>query len=131
MPGAYTVAYIYQDYDGIALYIYNGNRNDHHGDYERRVYRTATTIDQVSSAHYEVGYPYRMDAQGFYQAHTEVNYPDIMNAQGFYQAPTYDITIWWRVVKSWLVGGPVKRAVIAIALAYIPKKATRRLRALR
>ena len=115
MPGAYTVAYIFQDYDGYAAYLYNGNRDDHHGDYEHRVYQNATTINHVFNGNYEIGLPYTMNDDGFFAAEHGHNY--FPNAQ----APA-----WWRVFKSWLVGPRVRRAMLAIALAYFFKKALKR-----
>ena len=117
MPGAYKVAYIFPSYEGYAAYIYQGQRDDHQGQYEQRVYRNATRMDHVFSANYEIGYPYTLNEEGFFP--TAHGHGFIPNAQ----APT-----WWRVFKSWLVGVPVPvaRAIIAIALAYFFKKALKR-----
>ena len=86
MPGKYKVAYVYQDYLGVAVYIYEGHRDDHYGNYERRLYRGATTMEDVFSANYEVGQPYVLDEYGFYQAPTAT-------------------TSWWRRLQDWLRGG--------------------------
>ena len=110
MPGRYRVAYTFKEHDGgYSVYLYNGNQDDHLGPYERRIYKNATTFNHVFNGDYVIGLPYVMNDDGFFPAEQFHNYPNA-----------------WRVFKRWLVGPRVRRAMLAIALAYFFKKALKR-----
>ena len=70
MPGWYKVQYVFRDFRGISMYIYEGHRDDHYGTYENRYYRGATTRADLFNLNYVVGKPYVLDENGFYQAST-------------------------------------------------------------